>query len=149
MRLARESDPKVIVESMVHGVEVEVGVLEFPDGSLLASEPAQLNGTETSEEGFYGFETKYLDDVVTATIPADLEPAIIQQLKDVALETFRALDCKGLARVDFFVTEDGPVLNEINTLPGFTPISMYPQVFEATGVSYTELLDTMIATALA
>ncbi|MDO5453392.1 MAG: D-alanine--D-alanine ligase family protein [Corynebacterium sp.] len=149
VRLARESDPKVIVESMVHGVEVEVGVLEFPDGSLLASEPAQLNGTETSEEGFYGFETKYLDDVVTATIPADLEPAIIQQLKDVALETFRALDCKGLARVDFFVTEDGPVLNEINTLPGFTPISMYPQVFEATGVSYTELLDTMIATALA
>ena len=149
MRLARESDPKVIVESMVHGVEVEVGVLEFPDGSLLASEPAQLNGTETSEEGFYGFETKYLDDVVTATIPADLEPAIIQQLKDVALETFRALDCKGLARVDFFVTEDGPVLNEINTLPGFTPISMYPQVFEATGVGYTELLDTMIATALA
>lgn len=147
---ARETDPKVIVEAMVHGAEVEVGVLEFPDGSLLASEPAQLNGTGDSAEGFYGFETKYLADVVTATIPADLEPAVIQQLKDMALATFRALNCKGLARVDFFVTEEGqPVLNEINTLPGFTPISMYPQVFEATGVSYTELLDTMIATALA
>ena len=149
LQLARESDSKVIVEAMVHGIEVEVGVLEFPDGSLLASEPAQLNGIEDSAEGFYGFETKYLDDVVTATIPAPLEPAITQQLKEIAVETFRALDCKGLARVDFFVTAEGPVLNEINTMPGFTPISMYPQVFEATGVGYVELLDTLIATALA
>ncbi len=149
VRLARQSDDKVIVEAMIHGVEVEVGVLQFPDGSLLASEPAQLNGIEDSEEGFYGFNTKYLDDVVTATIPARLPAETTARLKELAVETFTALDCKGLARVDFFVTEDGPVLNEINTMPGFTPISMYPQVFKATGVSYVELLDTLIATALA
>lgn len=145
---ARESDPKVIVESMITGMEVEVGVLQYPDGSLLASEPAQLNGTEESDEGFYGFDTKYIDNVVTATIPAQLGPKVIEELKEMAVKTFEALNCKGLARVDFFVTEDGPVLNEINTMPGFTPISMYPQVFAATGVAYEELLDIMIATAL-
>ena len=67
----------------------------------------------------------------------------------MAVETFKSLNCKALSRVDFFVTEQGPMINEINTLPGFTPISMYPQVFLATGVSYPELLDTLIATAVA
>lgn len=147
--LARQSDDKVVVEAEIVGAEVEVGVLEYPDGSLLASVPAMLNGTGSSAEGFYGFETKYLDNVVTATIPAPFEPAVIQQLKDMAIETFQALECTGLSRVDFFVTDHGPVLNEINTLPGFTPISMYPQVFAATGVPYETLLDTLIATALA
>lgn len=146
--LARESDDKVIVEAEQVGDEVEVGVLQYPDGSLYASVPAKLNNTEESDEGFYGFETKYLDDVVTPTIPAPYEPALIQQIKDMAIETFRALDCEGLARVDFFVTEEGPQLNEINTMPGFTPISMYPQVFAASGVPYSELLDVMIAQAL-
>jgi len=70
-------------------------------------------------------------------------------LQDLAVKTFQALNCEGLSRVDFFVTEQGPMINEINTLPGFTPISMYPQVFLASGVSYPELLDTLIATALA
>lgn len=149
VRLARQYDPKVIVEAEIVGSEVEVGVLQHPDGSLQASVPALLNGTEDSDEGFYGFETKYLDNVVTATIPAPFEPAIIQQLKDMAIETFKALDCKGLSRVDFFVTETGPVLNEINTLPGFTPISMYPQVFAASGLAYEDLLSTLVDTALA
>lgn len=148
VRAARESDSKVIVEAELVGDEVEVGVLQYPDGSLLASMPAKLNNTEASDEGFYGFETKYLDNVVTPTIPAPYEAPLISQLKEMAIETFRALDCEGLARVDFFVTEEGPKLNEINTMPGFTPISMYPQVFKATGVPYQELLDVMIAQAL-
>ena len=84
---------------------------------------------------------------MTASIPAPLSPAITQQLKDLSLAAFRACDCKGLARVDFFVTEDGPLFNEINTMPGFTPISMYPQVFAASGVPYSELLDTLVTTA--
>lgn len=145
---ARKFDDKVIVEAMIHGVEVEVGVLQRPDGSLVASPPAQLNGIEDSEEGFYGFETKYLDDVVSATIPARLDDATTMALKEMAVAAFRAVDAKGLARVDFFVTDRGPVLNEINTMPGFTPISMFPQVFAADGIGYQELLDTLIATAL-
>lgn len=145
---ARKFDDKVIVEAMIHGIEVEVGVLERPDGSLLASAPAQLNGIEDSEEGFYGFETKYLDDVVSATIPADLDESTTTALKEMAVAAFRAVDAKGLARVDFFVTEKGPVLNEINTMPGFTPISMFPQVYAVGGIDYPELLDTLVATAL-
>lgn len=146
--LARGEDTKVIVEAEIVGAEVEVGVLERPDGTLIASEPARLIGTEDSEEGFYGFDTKYLDNVVSAEIPARLPAETIQSLKRMALTAFRALGCKGLARVDFFVTESGPVLNEVNTLPGFTPISMYPKVFAATGIGYRELLTTLVDTAL-
>ncbi|APT92624.1 D-alanine--D-alanine ligase [Corynebacterium phocae] len=148
VELAYQHDNKVIVEAEITGAEVEVGVLEYPDGSLQASVPAKLNGIEDSAEGFYGFETKYLDNVVSAEIPAQLEPAVIAQLQDLAIASFKACDCKGLARVDFFVTDKGPVLNEINTMPGFTPISMFPQVFAKSGVPYGELLDTMLSTAL-
>ena len=146
--LAHESDSKVIVEAELVGDEVEVGVLERPDGTIAASLPAKLNGTEDSEEGFYGFETKYLEEGVTATIPAPFDEATTAQLQDMAVTCFKALNCKSLARVDFFVTKDGPVLNEVNTMPGFTAISMYPQVWAATGVDYPELLDTLVRTAL-
>ena len=146
--LARESDDKVIVEAEIIGDEVEVGVLEYPDGTLLASVPAKLNGTGDSDEGFYGFETKYLDNVVTPTIPAPYSDEVNDEIRELAVTTFRALNCQGLSRVDFFVTADGPVLNEINTMPGFTPISMYPQMFAATGVAYEELLDVLVTTAL-
>ena len=148
LHLAAESDDKVIVEAELVGDEVEVGVLEFPGGRVEASVPAKLNGTEDSAEGFYGFETKYLDDEVTATIPAPYGDELVSRIRELAVEAYRALDCKGLARVDFFVTENGPVLNEVNTMPGFTPISMFPQMWLASGLSYGELLDTMIATAL-
>ena len=146
---AAKSDVKVIVEAELIGAEVEVGVLEYPDGKLVASVPAKLNGTEDSEEGFYGFDTKYLDNTVTATIPAPFDDDTIKSIQDLAIETFKSLNCEGLSRIDFFVTDNGPMINEINTLPGFTPISMYPQVFLASGVSYPELLDTLLATALA
>ncbi|WP_288833787.1 D-alanine--D-alanine ligase family protein [uncultured Corynebacterium sp.] len=147
--LALESDNKVIVEAELVGDEVEIGVLEFPDGQVKASVPARLNGTEDSAEGFYGFETKYLEDEVTATIPAPYDEETLGQLRELAVRAYRALDCKGLARVDFFVTQDGPVLNEVNTMPGFTPISMYPQMWLASGLSYGQLLDTLVSTALA
>ena len=146
---AAKSDDKVIVEAELIGAEVEVGVLEYPDGKLVASVPAKLNGTEDSEEGFYGFDTKYLDNTVTATIPAPFDDDTIKSIQDLAIETFKSLNCEGLSRIDFFVTDNGPMINEINTLPGFTPISMYPQVFLASDVSYPELLDTLLATALA
>ncbi|WP_425292286.1 D-alanine--D-alanine ligase family protein [Corynebacterium mayonis] len=145
---AAETDNKIIVEAELVGEEVEVGVLEYPDGSVVASVPGKLEGTSDSEEGFYGFETKYLEDGVTATIPAPYDEEIIERLRELAVRTYRALDCKGLARVDFFLTEDGPVLNEINTMPGFTPISMYPQLWIASGLTYGQLLDALVTTAV-
>ena len=148
VRMAQLYDTKVIVEAELVGDEVEVGVIELASGELVASPPAKLNGTADSDEGFYGFETKYLDNVVTATIPAGYDDELNQQLADLAIQTFKALDCRGLARVDFFVTEVGPMLNEVNTMPGFTSISMFPQVFQAAGMSYSELLNTLISSAL-
>ena len=145
---AYECDSKVIVESEQVGDEVEVGVLEFPDGRIEASVPAKLNGTDASAEGFYGFETKYMEEGVTATIPAPYDASLIATLQDQAVRAFNALNCKGLARVDFFVTDKGPVRNEINTMPGFTAISMYPQVWNASGIDYPKLLDTLVRTAL-
>ncbi|MDU0478501.1 D-alanine--D-alanine ligase family protein [Staphylococcus chromogenes] len=145
--LAWQHDDKVIIEAEIVGSEVECGVLQHPDGTLQASLPAQLVGTDASAEGFYGFETKYLDDVVTPQIPAPIGEDTIALVQSLAIETFKAMNCEGLARVDFFVTDKGPVLNEINTLPGFTPISMYPQMFAASGIEYAQLIDLLIERA--
>ena len=134
--LARQHDSKVIVESMIVGTEVECGVLQRPDGTVEASLPAQLEDTESGDEGFYGFDTKYLDNVITAQIPPHFDDDTIRHIRELAVETFHALDCEGLARVDFFVTDRGPVLNEINTMPGFTPISMYRVMWEESGIPY-------------
>ncbi|MDH2455218.1 D-alanine--D-alanine ligase [Corynebacterium bovis] len=147
--LAFRHDTKVVVEAMIHGREVECGVLQHADGTVRASVPALLEGTGDGPEGFYGFETKYLDDIITAQIPAPLTAEQTEEVRRLAVETFRALNCEGLARVDFFVTEDGPVLNEPNTLPGFTPISMFPRMFIESGVAYPDLLDILVARALA
>lgn len=146
--LAREHDAKVIIESEIIGDEVEVGVLELPDGRVIASVPAQLQGTDEGEEGFYDFDTKYLDNVVAPLIPAPIGEEATSQLKNQAITAFRALGCRGLSRVDFFLTDNGPVVNEVNTMPGFTPISMYPQVLQASGYSYQQLLDILIERAL-
>ncbi|PRQ11211.1 D-alanine--D-alanine ligase [Corynebacterium sp. 13CS0277] len=148
VNLAREHDHKVIVESEILGAEIEVGVLQKPTGEVVASVPAQLVGTDASEEGFYGFDTKYLEDVVAAHIPAPLPEHHIEHIRSLAVEAFHALNCEGIARVDFFMTAAGPVLNEINTMPGFTPISMYPQVFAASGIDYADLLGLLIERAL-
>lgn len=146
--LARQHDVKVIVEKAMHGAEVEIGVLQRADGSIEVSVPALLSGTEDSAEGFYGFETKYLDDVVAAQIPAQLPQHTLETLREHAQIAFRAIGADGLTRVDFFVTDSGPVINEVNTMPGFTPISMFPQMFAASGVRYEELLGILVERAL-
>ncbi|GAA3866076.1 D-alanine--D-alanine ligase family protein [Saccharothrix violaceirubra] len=147
--LARKTDPKVIIEAATVGREVECGVLEFPDGRVEASLPAELRIVGGTVD-WYDFDAKYLDDVCEFDIPARLDPDVTARLREQAVEAFRALDCQGLARVDFFVTEyDELVLNEVNTMPGFTPISMYPRMWAHTGVEFKELLTILIETAAA
>src|SRR6476469_4098361 len=145
---ARRTDPKVLVEAAVLGREIECGVLEYPEGRVEASPTAEihLGGDHT----FYDFDAKYLEDVATFDIPADLPAATAARIADLSRRAFAALDAQGLARVDFFLRPDGEVvINEVNTLPGFTPISMYPRMWAAGGVSYPELISVLIRTALA
>ncbi|MCH9767334.1 MAG: D-alanine--D-alanine ligase [Actinomycetia bacterium] len=151
VELARAHDPKVIVEAAVPGRELECGVLEFPDGRLEASTVGEIRvaGVRGREDGFYDFETKYLEDAAELDVPAKIDDAVAAQVRGLAIRAFRAIDCQGLARVDFFLTENGPVVNEINTMPGFTTISMYPRMWAASGVTYRTLLATMIDTAIA
>ncbi|WP_070380642.1 D-alanine--D-alanine ligase family protein [Rhodococcus sp. WMMA185] len=148
---ARLHDPKVIVESGIDGREVECGVLEYPDGEVRASVVAEIRMPEASadDEAFYDFDSKYLDDVCEFDVPAKLEDSVSEEIRDLAVRAFTALDCQGLARVDFFVTDEGPVINEINTMPGFTSISMYPRMWGEAGVDYSTLLSTLVDTALA
>ncbi len=148
---ARQHDPKVIVEAAVPGRELECGVLEFPDGRVEASTLGEIRvaGVRGREDGFYDFETKYLDDAAELDVPAKVDDIVADEVRGLAVRAFRAIDCQGLARVDFFLTENGPVINEINTMPGFTTISMYPRMWAASGVDYPTLLTTMVDTAIA
>jgi len=151
---ARAHDPKVLVEAAVAGREVECGVLELPDGSVRASLPAEIRivgaGADGAVPEFYDFQAKYLDDVCEFDIPAKLDDATSERLRELAVAAFRALDGQGLARVDFFVGPDGELtVNEVNTMPGFTPISMYPRMWAVTGIDYPTLLATLVETALA
>ena len=141
---ALREDEKVLVEEAITGKEVEVAVLE-EHGTLTVSMPAEIEpGAD-----FYDYDTKYNSDVAKFYVPARLPAAKLDEVRVVAAKVFRALDCTGLARVDFFVRENGDVvLNEVNTLPGFTPISMYPKLMIAAGLTYGELLDRLVAAAL-
>jgi D-alanine-D-alanine ligase len=149
--LARRHDPKVIVEAAVPGRELECGVLEFPDGSVEASTVGEIRvaGVRGREDGFYDFATKYLEDAAELDVPAKIDDEIADAVRQLAIRAFRAIDCQGLARVDFFLTDHGPVINEINTMPGFTTISMYPRMWAASGMDYATLLATMVDTAVA
>ncbi|MCV7005377.1 MULTISPECIES: D-alanine--D-alanine ligase family protein [Mycobacterium] len=148
---ARRHDPKVIVEAAINGRELECGVLEMPDGTIEASTLGEIRvaGVRGREDGFYDFETKYLDDAAELDVPAKVDDEVAQALRQLAIRAFQAIGCQGLARVDFFLTDAGPVINEINTMPGFTTISMYPRMWAASGVDYPTLLATMVETALA
>jgi D-alanine-D-alanine ligase len=147
---ARQHDPKVIVESAIVGRELECGVLEFPDGTMQASTIGEIRvaGVRGREDAFYDFATKYLDDAAELDVPAKIDDDVSDTLRDLAIRAFKAIDGSGLARVDFFLTEDGPLINEVNTMPGFTTISMYPRMWAANGVDYRTLLSTMVDTAL-
>jgi D-alanine-D-alanine ligase len=148
---ARRHDPKVIVEAAIHGRELECGVLEMPDGTVEASTLGEIRvaGVRGREDSFYDFATKYLDDAAELDVPAKVDDDVADAVRQLAVRAFKAIDCQGLARVDFFLTDDGPVINEINTMPGFTTISMYPRMWAASGVDYPTLLATMVDTALA
>jgi D-alanine-D-alanine ligase len=142
-------DRKILVEEYVRGREIECGVLEDEDGSLTASPPGEI--VPSNRHGFYTYEAKYLDDEGAAIkVPADLPPDVSDTVRKLSIEAFRALGCESMARIDFFLREDGSlIVNEVNTLPGFTNISMYPKVMEALGISYSELVDRLIRHALA
>ena len=143
---ARRIDPKVLVEAAIVGREIECGVLEGEAGG--APEASLLAEIHVGDSDWYDFETKYLDGG-RYSLPAELPAEVTRQIQDYARRTFTALDCAGLARVDFFVTEDNQVyLNEINTMPGMTPTSMFPLMWAATGLEYPKVVDRLIRTAL-
>jgi len=148
---ARQHDPKVIVEAAVVGRELECGVLEFADGTVQASTVGEIRvaGVRGREDSFYDFATKYLDDAAELDVPAKVDDDVSDAVRELAIRAFKAIDCQGLARVDFFLTDDGPMINEVNTMPGFTTISMYPRMWAASGVDYPTLLAAMVETALA
>ncbi|MWA13867.1 D-alanine--D-alanine ligase family protein [Streptomyces sp. BA2] len=141
---ARRHDPKILVESLLRGREIECGVLEFEDGPR-ASVPAEIPPVQSHD--YYDFEAKYIDST-PGIVPAPLTPEQTAEIQRLAVDAFEATSCEGLVRADFFLTEDGFVINEINTMPGFTPISMYPKMWEASGVSYPELVDRLVQAAL-
>jgi D-alanine-D-alanine ligase len=145
---ARQHDPKVIVEAAVVGArEIECGVMVDSAGQPQASTCAEIKVAPGFD--YYDFDAKYLSDGAELIVPAamsDEEMAVVQR---EAVRAFVALGCEGLARVDFFLTNDnGLIVNEVNTMPGFTPISMFPQMFQASGLSYPEIVDALIADAL-
>jgi D-alanine-D-alanine ligase len=142
--LARRFDEFVIVEEAVRGRELEIGVLGWPE--LRASVPGEI----VPSHDFYDFEDKYVDGAADLKIPAALPDGIATEMGRLAIAACRALRVDGMARVDFFFEEGGRglLLNEINTIPGFTPISMYPRMWEASGISYPALVDELVAQAL-
>ena len=145
---ARVHDPKVVVEQGVDGREIECGVLESTDGlgaeTSICAEILVHGGHE-----FYDFEAKYLGEVTELVVPADLPAAVSDRIRAMALAAFAALECEGFARVDFFLGTDGTVtINEVNTIPGFTPVSMFPLMWAATGVDYPTLVQRLIDSAL-
>ncbi|MFE7976308.1 D-alanine--D-alanine ligase family protein [Streptomyces shenzhenensis] len=142
---ARAHDPKILVEAALRGREIECGVLEFEDGPR-ASVPAEIPPPDA--HAYYDFEAKYIDST-PGIVPAPLTEEETAEVRRLAVAAFEAASCEGLVRADFFLTEDGEfVINEINTMPGFTPISMYPQMWQASGISYPELVDLLVRAAL-
>ncbi|MFE5946430.1 D-alanine--D-alanine ligase family protein [Streptomyces sp. NPDC056480] len=142
---ARRHDPKILVESLLRGREIECGVLEFEDGPR-ASVPAEI--PPVTDHDFYDFEAKYIDSA-SGIVPAPIGDEATAEIQRLAVAAYEAVSCEGLVRADFFLTEDGEfVINEINTMPGFTPISMYPRMWQESGVGYPELVDRLIQAAL-
>jgi len=147
---ARRHDPRVVLEAAVAGREIECGVLEGLDGGPPeASVLGEIVVGGTHE--FYDFAAKYLPDEGTElVVPADLPDTVAEEVRTLAVRAFDALSCEGLARVDFFVADDGRVMvNEVNTMPGFTPVSMFPLLWKASGLDYPALVERLVETALA
>ena len=144
LRNAAKYDKKILVEEFIHGREIEVAVMgnENPVASIC--------GEIDSGADFYDYDAKYITDTSTAYIPARIPESVQEIVREEAVKVYSAIGCQGLSRVDFFVTfeEDRVVFNEINTLPGFTSISMYPKLFDASGIGYTQLIDELLNLAM-
>jgi D-alanine-D-alanine ligase len=138
-------DTKVMIESAVIGREIECAVLE-QDGAAVASPLTEIKVLGDHE--FYDFDAKYLDGSTSFTDPTDLPADVYASIQQCAVKAFEALGCRGLARVDFFYADGNIVINELNTLPGFTATSVYPKLWQQAGVSYTDLITTLIRGAL-
>ena len=141
---AAKYDAKVLVEEFIHGREIEVAVMGN-DNPV-----ASICGEIDSGADFYDYDAKYVTDTSTAYIPARIPEDVQETVREAAVKVYSAIGCQGLSRVDFFVTyEDNRVVfNEINTLPGFTSISMYPKLFAASGIPYTQLIDELLELAV-
>ena len=135
----------MLIEEAIVGREIEVAVFE-DHGVYFAAEPAEI---DMGSSEFYDYETKYITDVSGYYLPARLTPEETETVREYAKTIFRTLDCRVYSRVDFFITDTGFVFNEINTIPGFTSISMYPKMMIHSGMTYAELIDRMLAAALA
>ncbi|WP_027141470.1 D-alanine--D-alanine ligase family protein [Mesorhizobium sp. WSM3626] len=142
-------DGKALIEEFVEGREIECSVLQRADGSLTVSLPGEI--IPAGKHGFYTYEAKYLDaDGAVVKVPADIPAAVADRARDMAAQAFKALGCEAMARVDFFLRADGSLLvNEVNTLPGFTDISMYAKALAAIGIGYSEVINALIEHALA
>ena len=141
---AAKFDKKILVEEFIHGREIEVAVMGN-DNPV-----ASICGEIDSGADFYDYDAKYITDTSTAYIPARIPEDVQEIVREAAVKVYSAIGCQGLSRVDFFVTfeENRVVFNEINTLPGFTSISMYPKLFDASGIPYRNLIDSLINLAL-
>ena len=141
---AGQYDEKILVEEFIDGQEVEVAVLGNDNPS------ASVVGEIDSGAEFYDYDAKYITDTSVAYIPARIPELVAEELREMAVQVYRAIGCTGLSRVDFFVTrkENRVVFNEINTIPGFTSISMYPKLFAASGIAYGDLIDRLLQLAM-
>ncbi|MGK9340294.1 D-alanine--D-alanine ligase family protein [Sinorhizobium meliloti] len=146
---ALRHDRKLLAEEFIAGREIECSVLEDTKGGLFVSRPGEIVPAES--QGFYSYNAKYIDENGAALkVPAELPPEVESKIREMAARAFRALGCEGMARVDFFLTEDMRFLvNEVNTIPGFTDISMYSKAMEASGISYPEIIDRLVEHGLA
>jgi D-alanine-D-alanine ligase len=143
---ALEFDTKVLIESAVNGREIECAVLQS-NGQTIASPVGQI--VIDSKYEFYDFTAKYLDNSMQLVFPTDLPAGVEVKIQESAINAFNAAGCEGLARVDFFYSNDGQIIiNEINTMPGFTPLSVYPKLMQKHGISYQELITKLISSAL-
>ncbi|MGY4312714.1 D-alanine--D-alanine ligase family protein [Bradyrhizobium sp. JR3.5] len=147
-RLAFRFDTKILIERGVAPIrEVECSVLEDAEGRVRASQLGEI--VPSDKHGFYSYDAKYLDaDGALLQVPANVPAAVAETIRELAIKTFRVLGCEGMARIDFFLHGEQAFVNEANTLPGFTNISMYPRLWEASGLPQSELMDVLIGHAL-
>lgn len=150
LALALDQDEKVLIETMVVGREIECRVLQRGSDDLLATWPSEISLTSDAH-AFYTYDAKYNDpDAVRLDVRAGIDEACAERVKDISIRAFQALGCEGMARVDFFLKDNGDLLvNEVNTIPGFTSHSLYPKMIESAGTPYRELLDILLEQAVA